>query len=127
MWKKPGNPIPIHPSQVVIGLYVWLDVSWDEHPFLTSRLMVKTAKDVSIILAFNPVDRLYYYPDASSSEPLPLVTDGVAAPEAQAQAQAQAEALQQAALQEEMHALEAAKKEKRRRQQDAATRANRAW
>lgn len=123
MWKKPGNPIPIHPSQVVIGLYVWLDVSWDEHPFLTSRLMVKTAKDVSIILAFNPVDRLYYYPDVSTSEPLPLVTEGVAAQEAQAQA----EALQRAALQEEMLAIETAKKEKRRRQQDAATRANRAW
>ena len=122
MWKKPGNAIPIQPSQVVVGLYVWLDVSWDEHPFLTSRLMVKTAKDVSIIHAFNPVDRLYYYPELSTAEPLPLV-----APVSLEAEQAQAEALAKAALLEEMQALERAKLEKRRQQQDAATRANRAW
>jgi hypothetical protein len=26
-----------------------LDLSWDEHPFFASRLMVKTAKDIAII------------------------------------------------------------------------------
>jgi HD-GYP domain-containing protein (c-di-GMP phosphodiesterase class II) len=71
MWSKPGNPIAIDPSQVVVGLYVWLDIPWADHPFLTSRLMVRTPKEVAVIKASNPAGRLYYYPERSSVVPPP--------------------------------------------------------
>ena len=71
MWSKPGNPVPIDPSQVVVGLYVWLDIPWADHPFLTSRLMVRTPKDVAVIKASDPAGRLYYYPERSTAVPPP--------------------------------------------------------
>ena len=83
MWNKPGQLVPIDPSQVVTGLYVWLDVRWDEHPFLSNRLMVKTAKDVAVIQSLDVSGRLYCYPD-KSTVPIPAfvpptpVTDGQA-------------------------------------------------
>lgn len=122
MWNKPGQPVPIDPSQVVAGLYVWLDVRWDEHPFLSNRLMVKTAKDVAVIQSLDVSGRLYCYPD-KSTVPIPAfvpptpVTDG----------QAEAVAAQAAAIAAELKQIEAVKKEKRQRQKDAAARADRAW
>lgn len=122
MWNKPGQPVPIDPSQVVTGLYVWLDVRWDEHPFLSNRLMVKTAKDVAVIQSLDVSGRLYCYPD-KSTVPIPAfvppapVTDG----------QAEAVAAQAAAIAAELKQIEAVKKEKRQRQKDAAARADRAW
>ena len=71
MWSKPGNPVAIDPSQVVVGLYVWLDIPWADHPFLTSRLMVRTPKEVAVIKASNPAGRLYYYPERSEVVPPP--------------------------------------------------------
>ena len=122
MWSKPGQPVPIDPSQVVVGLYIWLDVRWDEHPFLSNRLMVKTAKDVAVIQSLDVKGRLYCHPD-KSSVPVPALV--VAAPAVDAEAQAAAE--QAAALAAELKQAEAAKKEKRQRQKDAAVRADRAW
>ena len=49
LWDKSAGSVPIAPSQVVVGLYVWLDLSWTEHPFVTNRFLVKTQKDVEII------------------------------------------------------------------------------
>lgn len=122
MWNKPGQPVPIDPSQVVTGLYVWLDVRWDEHPFLSNRLMVKTAKDVAVIQSLDVSGRLYCYPDKSTAPipalvPPPPVTDG----------HAEAAAAQAAAIAAELKQIEAVKKEKRQRQKDAAARADRAW
>lgn len=71
MWSKPGNPVPIDPSQVVVGLYIWLDIPWADHPFLTSRVMVRTHKDVEVIQASDPKGRLYYYPERSTVVPPP--------------------------------------------------------
>ena len=58
MWKKPGTPVPIDPSQVVIGLYIWLDISWVDHTFLTSRIMVNTEKEIAMIRANHVEGRL---------------------------------------------------------------------
>ena len=73
MWKKSGTPVPIDASQVVVGLYVWLDLSWDEHPFFASRLMVKTAKDIAIIQSLDAQGKIYYHPEQSTVQPGPLV------------------------------------------------------
>lgn len=122
MWKKPGVPVPLDPSQVVVGLYVWLDIPWAEHPFLTSRIMVKTSRDVSIIRSSNPRGRLYYYPDQSSVVPPapklePAGVDTVT----------EAQKAEQLAMVREMQELKAAKAAKQSRQQAALLRADKAW
>jgi HD-GYP domain-containing protein (c-di-GMP phosphodiesterase class II) len=122
MWKKPGTPIPIDPSQVVIGLYIWLDISWVDHPFLTSRILVTTDKEIAMIRAHHVEGRLYYYPEMSKADPAPRREAAT-----QTQAELSAAELQDTALRAEVRALELAKKEKLRLQKDAMNRADRSW
>jgi HD-GYP domain-containing protein (c-di-GMP phosphodiesterase class II) len=122
MWKNTGSPVPIDPSQVVIGLYVWLDMKWDEHSFLSNRLMIKSLRDVAIIQAHDSVGRLYYYPDKSTAEPAAAVLKSAQTPDANT-----AEAAEKLQLLAELRVLEKAKKDKLRLQKDAAARANLAW
>jgi HD-GYP domain-containing protein (c-di-GMP phosphodiesterase class II) len=122
MWTKPGPGIPIDASQVVVGLFVFLDVRWDEHPFLSNRLLVKTPKDVSIIQSLDTKGRIYYYPE-KSNVPLPAF---VPPPPITTEAEI-AMAAEKAAIQAERKALDKAKKDKRQSQKDAAARADRAW
>ena len=58
-WNRAAGAEPIEPSQVVVGLYVWLDLGWTEHPFVTNRFLVKTQKDVDIIQSLALDGRLY--------------------------------------------------------------------
>lgn len=122
MWTKPGPGIPIDASQVVVGLYVFLDVRWDEHPFISNRLLVKTPKDVAIIQSLDTKGRIFYYPEKSTA-PLP---DFVPPPPSTAEVEA-AVAAEKATIEAERRALDKAKKDKRQSQKDAATRADRAW
>ena len=119
-------PIPIHPSQLVIGLYVWLDLGWMDHPFLTSRIMVSSQKDIDMICATKADGRLYYYPDLSEIEPLARCETPVKLPVKTA-AEVTAADLAKAALLQEMQTLEHAKKEKLRIQRAAHARADRNW
>lgn len=114
--------MPIDASQLVVGLFVWLDVKWDEHPFLSSRLMVKTQKDLVIIQALDTQGRLYYYPEKSTVVPGPVVQAPVEAPD-----EAALHAQEKAVLVQELQLLEKAKMDKLRLQKDAAARADRAW
>jgi HD-GYP domain-containing protein (c-di-GMP phosphodiesterase class II) len=119
MWKKLGTPILIDPSQVVIGLYIWLDVTWDKHPFFSSRVMVKSDKDVVIIKSLDVAGKLYYYPEQSTAQPHAMVStvkdeDAVAA-------------AQKMALMAEILALEKSKKSKQAALREAAARADQAW
>jgi HD-GYP domain-containing protein (c-di-GMP phosphodiesterase class II) len=126
MWNKPGQAVPIDPSQVVVGLYLWLDVRWDEHPFLSNRLMVKTPKDVAVINSLDVTGRLYCYPDKSATT-IPAFAPPAPAADAAAVAEATAAAEAAAAMAAELKQIETAKKEKRQKQKDAAARADRAW
>lgn len=120
MWKKPENPLPLDQSQLVIGLFVWLDLSWDDHPFLYNRFKIRDEKQIVTIQAL-PVDgRLYYYPEKSSATPAPRV-ERPAAPEITA------EMLAESRIAEEMAARNEAKHANLRRQRDTAARADRAW
>ena len=121
LWDKSAGAVPIEPSQVAVGLYVWLDLSWTEHPFVTNRFLIKTQKDVEIIQSLDLVGRLYYHPD-KSERPLPPTVVATAVAEAD---EAQVQAKQ--ALIEEVKRLEKAKKDKMWEQKDAAARAARAW
>lgn len=122
MWTKPGQPIPIDPSQLREGLYVWLDVRWDEHPFLSNRLLIKNTKDVALIQSLNVVGRLYYHPEKSTSQPLPYTE-----PPPSTEATQAAAAAEKAAAMAEVQRLEGEKKSLQQRQKDAAARADRAW
>lgn len=110
----------LDPSQLVTGLYVWLDMGWMEHPFLTNRFMVKTGEDISALQSLSPKGRLYWLPAKSTATPLPLGAppEAESAPELSAEAQAQAQAEQR---------LANARREKVRHIKDAAARADRAW
>jgi HD-GYP domain-containing protein (c-di-GMP phosphodiesterase class II) len=120
MWKKPDNPLPLNPSQVVIGLYVWLDLKWDEHPFFSSRFLVKTAKDVAIIKSLDIAGKFFYYPEHSSAEPGVVALTAVNLPKS-------AEAEADAALALEIRALEKEKEAKQRALRATAARADQAW
>lgn len=122
MWTKPGPGIPIDVTQVVEGLYVYLDLPWDKHPFLANRLLVKSAKDVAIIRSLPVHGRLFYYPE-KSTVPLPSPTAAAHS----APTDTDSHAAQTAALAAERKALEQAKVATLRRQKDAAARADRAW
>lgn len=123
MWKKLGVPVPIDASQVVIGLYVWLDLTWDEHPFFSSRFMVKTAKDVSIIQSLDIEGKLYFYSEQSTAQPGPLIPKPLNVDEVKAAEERAAKE----ALVAEMLALEKAKMAKQKALRDAALRADQAW
>ncbi len=122
MWTKPGQPIPIDPSQLVVGLYVWLDLRWDEHPFLSNRLLIKNPKDLALIKTLNITGRLYFHPEKSTFAPKPYAPPAPTTDALQA-----TEAAENAAAVAEVQALDNAKKTQRQLQKDAAARADRAW
>ena len=122
MWKTPGTPIPIHSSQLVSGLYIWLDVPWDDHPFFSNRLLIKTLDDITLIRALHVEGRLYYHPEKSTASPKP-VAEATLCPVAQAAAKAAAEK----AAENESKRLNRLKHHLQRQHRDAAVRADRAW
>lgn len=118
MWKKPGNPVPIAATQLVIGLYVWVDLSWDAHPFLYNRFKIRNDKQIRTLLSLAVAGKLYYYPEKSDSEPLPApATSAEPAPAPCPDAQ----------LAAEMAAQAEEKKARLQQLKDAAARADRAW
>ncbi|MFN7855178.1 MAG: DUF3391 domain-containing protein, partial [Acidovorax sp.] len=109
MWKSPGVAVAIDPSQVVPGLYLWLKVRWDEHPFISNRLLVRSQKDVEVIQSLDLRGKLFYYPDKSTAAPGTYVPTRK---ELEAQKAAQ-EAAARAELLAEIRRIERAKREKR--------------
>ena len=116
MWKKPENPQAIDPSQLVVGLFVWLDLSWDDHPFFCNRFKIRDEKQIVAMRALPLQGHLYYYPEKSTVSPAPLK-------EVPAAESVPAEA----AIVEEMALRNEEKHASLRRQRDAAARADRAW
>jgi HD-GYP domain-containing protein (c-di-GMP phosphodiesterase class II) len=120
MWSRPEKPVAIDPSQVCIGLFVWLDMSWDDHPFLYNKFRVASDKQVTEIRALRK-GRILYFPNKSAVAPAPLVVATTAeAPTESDSLPSDSKAPQQ----------DDKKEEKRRRlcaQKDAAARADRAW
>ncbi len=62
---------PIHPSQLVVGLYVWVDLPWMDHPFLRSKMLLTSESDVLAVQASGAEGCLYWNPARSKSSPLP--------------------------------------------------------
>ena len=121
MSSPQADALPIDPSQLQPGLYVWLDMKWMDHPFLTNRFMVSKDADVAVIQSLGAEGRLYYLPAKSTVEPLPMGSVMPATDDAD-------EALQlQLAYELEKQRLTAARLAHIRHVKDAAARAERAW
>lgn len=121
MLSRPGDPVPIDPSQVVVGLYVWLDIPWADHPFVTSRVMVKSMNDVALIKASDAVGKLYYYPDKSTVAPPPPIARKSMDEDAGARAEAKT------GLAQQVLEVMLAKRERLQKQNNSASRADQAW
>ncbi|HNA30261.1 MAG TPA: DUF3391 domain-containing protein [Thiobacillaceae bacterium] len=120
MWVKPGQRVPLDPTQLVVGLYIEMEATWTEHPFLSNRFKLANAKQIAEVRALKMHGRLFYYPNKSDAEPPEK-------PAVEVQAPPQAEASETLAIAAE---IERQKKEKAERLQalkDAANRADRAW
>jgi len=145
MWNQSEKPVPIDPSQLVVGLYVWLDVSWKEHPFLCNRFKVGNVQQIAAIQACHVAGKLYYFPERSAALALPLTVSsaptemseerdiaiGARGPEdASGQTGLATVPSREVAAREwgvEVAREKQLKEDRRRRQQEVATRAERAW
>jgi HD-GYP domain-containing protein (c-di-GMP phosphodiesterase class II) len=120
LWSRSSGAIPMEPSQLAIGIYVWLDLNWTEHPFLANRFLIKTDKDIAIIQSLDCKGRLYFFPDKGKPA-LPVVVQTTAIAEDAAQN------LAQEALAREVVQLAKAKKDQLWQQKDAEARTRKAW
>jgi len=120
LWSRSSGAIPMEPSQLAIGIYVWLDLNWTEHPFVANRFLVKTDNDIAILQSLDCKGRLYYFPDKGKSA-LPVVAQTAAIADDAAQK------LAQETLAREMAQLAKAKKEQLWQQKDAEARIRKAW
>ena len=121
MGTSDTDAVPIDPSQLQPGLFVWLDLKWMDHPFLTNRFMVRKDADVAVLQSLGAEGHLYYLPAKSTAEPLPLGSVLPATDDSD-------EALQlQLALELERSRLAMARRDRIRQVKDAAARADRAW
>lgn len=140
MWKKPDKPQPIHPSQLVEGLYVWLKLSWDEHPFIYNKFLITSDKQLLALHCLNLEGRLYYFPNKSTAEPGPVnlnfgLTEAEVALNNQIMMNAKShrqgsqpdEISQEEKANDLIKQLQEEKREKLQAQKDAAARADRAW
>jgi HD-GYP domain-containing protein (c-di-GMP phosphodiesterase class II) len=62
---------PIHPSQLVVGLYIWVDLPWMDHPFLRSKMLLSSEADVAAVQAAGAEGCLYWDPGRSRTTPAP--------------------------------------------------------
>lgn len=80
IWKKPEHPIPIGECLPQLGVFVWIDRPWSEHPFLYNKFRITTEEQLQQVLALGS-DRVYWIPSKSTSEPAPAPAGAGAAPE----------------------------------------------
>jgi len=126
MWKKPGTPLPIHYSQLVVGMYITLKENWNDHPFLYNDFLLNNQKKIDTIKSLK-LDKIYYYPDKSTEKPGPLVADPVAAETPASPATSAVVEAEAAVVKQELVKLQQEKTAKLAKLRDAAARADRAW
>lgn len=67
--KAEGSDHFITPSQLRVGLYIHLDLTWVEHPFTFSSFKIKNEEQISTIRALG-LERIRFSPSKSDVEPL---------------------------------------------------------
>jgi HD-GYP domain-containing protein (c-di-GMP phosphodiesterase class II) len=71
MWARPSKPVTIHPSQLKIGLFVWLNIPWDDHPFLYNKFRISSEEQIAQIQGLG-LEEIHFFPNKSTVEPGPL-------------------------------------------------------
>ncbi len=94
----------IKPSQLCVGLYIQLDLSWMQHSFLSSSFKIKNEKQLAELKKLN-LSSIQYDPARSDAEPLPLVEPEVEAVDPEAAAQAEREAARERDKQERIERM----------------------
>ncbi len=116
MWSRPENPVKIQPSQLKPGVFVWLDVGWQDHPFFTNKFRITSQAEINQIIALG-LPHVYYYPNKSTSAPAPVpMPESAPVPVATTPA---LEAVAAPKISEKKALLQ--------KQKDAAARADRGW
>ncbi len=68
-WEKIQNPILVGDFELQVGVYVWIDRSWKEHPFATNKFLIRTEDDLRLLKSIG-TDNVYWIPEKSKLEPL---------------------------------------------------------
>ena len=76
--------LPIHHAQLRIGLYVKVDHSWLEHPFVRNTFTISSPSEIAIIQK-NQLFKLFYDPDRSHADALAAMETPVPEPSAELQ------------------------------------------
>lgn len=69
IWNSLKNPIPIGELELQVGVYIWIDRSWKEHPFLTNKFLIKTEEELKKLKVIG-IENIYWIPEKSKLEPL---------------------------------------------------------
>jgi HD-GYP domain-containing protein (c-di-GMP phosphodiesterase class II) len=64
--------LPLDPALLQVGLYIKLDYSWLEHPFIRNAFSVSSPSEIAIIQKHRLI-KLHYDPDRSNAEALALL------------------------------------------------------
>ncbi len=73
------NMLYVLPEQLRVGLYVYLELSWMDHPFPFSSFKIKNAEQLETIRQLG-LPRIRVDPGKSACSPLPLVSSEASAP-----------------------------------------------
>lgn len=115
MWKRSDQSVMIHPSQLTVGLFVDINLPWNEHPFLYSKFRITSTAQIADIQALG-LAQVKYFPEKSTSAPSPAPSVAVPPPSA--------DAAPKAATPTD---FELEKRAKLQAQKDNARRAERGW
>ncbi len=121
MWSRPEKPVLIDASQLCVGLFVWIDLPWDKHPFIYNKFRITGQAQIEEIRSLH-TNRIFYYPNKSETTPGPR-QETPAAPDVQQAVVA----VEEAAIATHNVALVNAKQHLKRKQKDAAALADRGW
>lgn len=72
MWTTPENPVPIKNDELRVGVFVWIDRSWSDHPFLSNKFRILDDKVLAQVKALGPKD-IYWIPSKSTVRPIAAV------------------------------------------------------
>lgn len=81
MWNKPENPVPIGNDQLRVGVFVWIDRGWKEHPFIYNKFRITSDEQLKQLLALGSKD-IFWIPSKSTATPgPPLPPEEITAPQ----------------------------------------------
>jgi putative nucleotidyltransferase with HDIG domain len=99
------KPIYIHVSQLCIGIFVHLDLSWMDHSFPLNSFKIKTAKQIAAIKQLG-LTKIRVNPVRSDCRPLPLTAPSAAEADAEVEVVAEPSAEEIVAIAEKKARVE---------------------